>query len=421
MKKYDVHTNGKYTLEQWCLENNRDDIMERWDYSLNNITPSEVKNLWSTSCWFMCENKKHPSKLRHLGNVIRTGKVPACPICNSFGVWCETHNRLDLLKRWDYNLNDKTPYDVSISTTKKYYFKCPRGIHKSELKDLNNLRKQFGTARCYQCESIGQFGIDNVDSDFIIKYWSEKNIKNPFEINKNASTKIWIKCQSCDHHPDYDVSAVNFQKGERCPYCAKKRLVKEDSLGFLYPKSFDVWVEKKATPFDYFPFSNKSVYWKCETHGEYRRPICASVDSNFNCPFCVREALESKLQGKIRRYLERTFGEVNHENKCSLTPLNPDTNYPLLYDNEIVDLKLFIEVHGEQHYKTSSFNYNKNKEKARQNLEYRQTLDKYKESYALNHGYEYLCIPYWMDDEKETWKIKIEKKVESIRMRNSNA
>ena len=30
------------TFEEWCLENNRQDILDLWDYDKNNKSPSEV-------------------------------------------------------------------------------------------------------------------------------------------------------------------------------------------------------------------------------------------------------------------------------------------------------------------------------------------------------------------------------------------
>ena len=50
----------------------------------------------------------------------------------SFESWCLDNDRKDLLERWDYELNSKSPLEVSYQSNNKYFFKCPRGIHKSE-------------------------------------------------------------------------------------------------------------------------------------------------------------------------------------------------------------------------------------------------------------------------------------------------
>lgn len=414
MKKNDIKTNRKTTLYEWCIENKCTDILERWDYDKNVKNPYEIVNLWSGKYSFKCQNGKHESEEYSICNIIRTGRVPSCTKCNSFGMWCEENNRSDLLKRWDYNKNVISPYEISICTTKKMYFKCPRGIHESELKDINNIRKQYGSGLCSRCQSIGQYGIDNINNDFISKYWSIKNTVDPFDVNMRSQKKIWIKCQEHDYHPDYYVSASNFHKGTRCPYCSGHKVAYQDSVGYRYPKIIDIWHEKKKSPFDYLPKSNKSVYLKCDKHGLYKQKIVDCIKGDCNCPICNKEKIESILQNKVRLFIEELYDNVLHEYKCNIIPINPDTNRKLPYDNEITQKRLIIEVNGEQHYKASSFFYGKDKEKAKEKLAYRQKIDEYKKQYALSQGYNYLVIPYWTDDKNETWKKLIINKIKSI-------
>ena len=68
---------------------------------------------------------------------------------------------------------------------------------------------------------------------------------------------------------------------------------------------------------------------------------------------------------------------MNVENKCSIKPYNPETNRPMPYDNEIVELKLIVEVHGEQHYRYTGF---------KRTLEEEQANDKYKYELAIENG-----------------------------------
>lgn len=408
----------KKSFYDWCKENNSEHLLDRWDYELNDVNPEDVSCSDLRKIFFLCENGLHNSEAHRLYDIKRYAKIPGCSVCGSFGVWCEKNNRLDFLRRWDYEANKISPYEVSISSTKKMYFKCPRGIHDSELKDLNNMRKQYKSGICIQCDSIGQFLIDTYGENAIEKYWSEKNSSSPFFISKRTHSKIWIKCQDRDYHPDYDLSASNFFAGKRCPYCVSKRICKEDSLGFLYPKSLEVWNKKnKLTPYDYAPMSNKKMIWHCENgiHEDYARTICGSTERDFRCPKCSKERQESLLQEKVRTYLESIFKDVRHEHYCRIMATNPETNYPLPYDNEVVDLNLIIEVHGEQHYKVSAYTYfNSRQDTPEESLDYRKRLDKLKKDYAINKGYHFLEIPYWTDDKKETWKKIIDKKISKI-------
>lgn len=49
----------------------------------------------------------------------------------SFYDWCVENNRQDLLDRWDYDLNKKSPNERPFNTRVKTYFKCPCGKHSS--------------------------------------------------------------------------------------------------------------------------------------------------------------------------------------------------------------------------------------------------------------------------------------------------
>lgn len=399
----------------WCQRTGNQSFLLRWDYDKNCKDPKNVCKSSNIKYYFKCEAGIHESSLFKPITILRHNTVPKCPICNSFGFWCDENNKKSFLQRWDYKLNECSPYDISISSTKKMYFKCPKGIHPSEKKNLNNMRKQNGSSKCIACDSIGQWGIDNIDKDFLSKYISEDNNVDLMKTSKSSMKKIVVRCQNTSYHPDYNVSCANFKKGERCPYCSGKKVAREDSLGYVYPQSLNCWVEKKRTPFDYLPKSNKSVYWICDNHGQYKRKICDQVEAEFVCPKCSRESSESKLQKKVREYLASKFKVVNHEYQCTIIARNPDTNYLLPYDNEVVDLKLIIEVNGEQHYKPTSFNFWNNGVSPQDNLKYRKKLDKIKKIYAISNGYNFLEIPYWTDNKKETWKMLIDRKIESIR------
>ena len=91
------------------------------------------------------------------------------------------------------------------------------------------------------------------------------------------------------------------------------------------------------------------------------------------------------------------------------------------FDNEIKELKLIIEVHGSQHYR-SDFIRNINKcseDKAQELLHYQQLKDRYKRIYALQNGYEYLEIPHWtIENKSDKYKKIIDDKIKEILNKN---
>jgi len=319
-----------------------------------------------------------------------------------------------------------------LKKEKHYCKKCSailKGSVKKRLLKINN------------GDSFAQWGINNLGEDFLDKYWDwDKNNElgiDPWKITKGCNKpKVWIKCQEKDYHGSYEISCHMFIENRRCSYCGTYKLHYLDSLGHLYPQVLNIWSDKnKDTVYDYGINSNQWVWWKCPEgkHDDYYRNIQSSNNCGYRCPECVRERDESLLQEKVRLYLESLNYKILHENKCTLNPINiiiaPNSliikrNFGILkYDNEIIinNKHLIIEVHGIQHYELSYFHklqskkYNTTPE---QEFKYQQEKDKYKEEYALSKGYEYLIIPYFTDNNEETWKYLINNKIDLINKMN---
>ena len=118
-------------------------------------------------CW-ECSNHIDRSIIKHRSLKKQKSKT--------FYDWCIENKRQDLLDRWDYKLNKCSPKDISYGTNKKYYFKCPNNIHSSASAKIIHITRNNLVIKCLQCNSFAQWGIDNLGSDFLDKYWDyEKN------------------------------------------------------------------------------------------------------------------------------------------------------------------------------------------------------------------------------------------------------
>ena len=372
-----------------------------------------------------CEKcvKKLLNPQRMLKTKLKNGK--------SFYTWCIENDRQDVLNRWDYDKNNCSPKEILYSTNKKYWFRCDaHPEHSSELKNINGFTNgQEGSISCNQCNSIAQYILDTFpNKDLYDVLDKEKNGGlNPWNISRKSRKKLWFKCQEKDYHDSHSATCDRFVRGDGCPYCTNKngKVHPKDSLGQYiidnYGNDFlhNVWSDKNnMSPFELSPNSSKKVWWKCpeDRHEEYIRSCNRSFIYGFRCPKCSKERTESVIEEKVRLYLESLNYNLLHEHKCSLRPINPKTKHPMPYDNEIEELKLIIEVHGEQHY---NYNFYKaiNKcsdEEATKMLKQRKLYDRYKKAYALHYGYEYLEIPYTAFDKKETYKQMIDDKIEEI-------
>jgi len=431
LKNGHIHSCGFCkSFYDWCIQNNRQDLLERWDYELNTDLPNEISFTSNKDFYFKCPQHIHSSELKKIAYLTKNN-CGLCNQCNSIAQYLiNTYGDKALELYWDYNKNKLNPWNISKGSNTKIFIKCQeKSYHESYsvlcYSFINGCRCHFCSgSKTHPKDSIAQYCIDNIDKDFLEKYWDYENNnklnRNPWRISIHSHCKIWIKCQEKDYHGSYEISCDAFYNGGRCPYCVGKQVCILDSLGTLFPQVIPLWSDKnKKSPFEYAPMSNQKVLWKCPDgkHEDYLRSINSSQAKHFNCPSCVRERHESFLEEKVRLYIKEKYPTLilNHENKCTLVPINPKTKYQLPFDNEIQNLKLIIEVQGAQHYNTN-FYYFKNKLQTitpEEHLHYQQLKDRYKKFIAFHNGYFYLVIPYWTND-NEKYKQLIDNKIREI-------
>ena len=323
----------------WC-EKNAKKWLEQWDYDKNNVSPYDIYLSDGHKYYFKCDRGLHESELTRVADITNKGYELKyrCRKCNSFAQWCIDNNETDLLSRWDIEKNKVSAWDVTFSSGKKYYFKCPRSLHESEPKILFNIIRQEGTKKCRQCNSFKQILIDRFGLKYFDTVWSDKNEINPYDLTRRCDKKVWLNCAENANHPAFLMSCANYSKGERCPICRV-------------------------------------------------------------------ENTTSRLQNKVMDYINsKKKYTLLHEDKCNLSPINPKTNMPLRYDNEIVELKIIIEVMGVQHYEPSYFNQlgsSKYGITLEEYFKYSQWKDEFKKQFVLDNGYFYLEIPYWTEETEE--------------------
>ncbi len=382
-------------------------------HTIRDVRDNCLKTRQSTSCG--CEYNLKSTRRRD-NNYIKT-----------FEQWCKENDVIQFLELWDYDLNNRIPSDVGYRSDLKYYFKCPDGLHKSTPHTLNSLTTNYERNMrlivCPICNSFAFWGINNICKDFLEKYWDyEKNTVDPWKISKCANKYIWIICQEKNYHGSYRIECSNFNKGGRCSYCTSHKIHKLDSLGTVHSNSLLFWSDKnKKSPYEYSPQTHQEVFWKCKDneHEDYQRKISESVKCDFRCPDCN---IVSVLQEKVKDYILNNYKnfKLYNEHHCSIVPINPKTGRNLPFDNEIFDLKLIIEVHGQQHYEITGWTKKHAKRDGttpEYELHYQKLKDRYKRFISHHNKYEYLEIPYWTEQD-ESYKKLIDEKIQEILNKN---
>ena len=154
-------------------------------------------------------------------------------------------------------------------------------------------------------------------------------------------------------------------------------------------------------------------------HDDYQRIVSdIKYFNNIICPICSLSKRTSSLQDKVSKYLEDELNlKVLHEYECNCIPINNNTKMPMPFDNEIVNYKLIIEVHGIQHYKLTGWHITQSKASGKtpkEEFEYQKWKDLYKKEYAENNGYHYLEIPYYYEND-DLYKKVIDDKIVQIK------
>lgn len=201
---------------------------------------------------------------------INRGVNTSCGLCYTFEDWCIDNNHQDYLDLWDYELNDKKPSEISCGSGKKFYFRCRRGLHESELTIINSYTKnnKFNhLILCNKCNSFGQYLLDEYGGDAIEKYWSDKNSVDPFEIAKHKITKVYIKCQFCGN--EKDIYCTNFIKQGLGCVCSSKN---------SYPNKF---IHNLLIQLDIKSKPEKSFKWsRSKKYDEYIKSLSCIIENH---------------------------------------------------------------------------------------------------------------------------------------------
>lgn len=259
-----MNKNFKISFEEWCLNFGFEWVLNLWDYDKNNTLPSEIGSKSDLAFWFKCpkNNTYCNGELRKISSLVKSlneyGKLQ-CTTMYSFEQWCKDSDRNEWLGLWDYELNKITPSDIQKGSSGKYWFKCPNGLHNSELKILSSYTRMNKNINCKACKKESHnkddgynyeinhkcTGISIGDRDGRISELKKSNtpltIENVFpEIVKylvnncdrmctyGSSKKIMVRCPECGHIKK--VAAYNLTKhAYKCGNCGD---------GVSYPNKF---------------------------------------------------------------------------------------------------------------------------------------------------------------------------------------
>lgn len=300
----------------------------------------------------------HNSELKNISDFVNghEGSI-TCNACNSFAQWGIDNICKDFLEKyWDWEKNKNiNPWKITKSCANPYvYLKCQEiDYHKSY---KITCHKFVDNRRCPYCNPRKNkvHVLDSLGTLFpeVLKIWSDKNKKSPYEYSLNSGKYVWWKCSEGKHEDYYrSIHSSNSYKF-RCPECINE---KNESL-----------LQEKVRL--------------------YLNELGYIILHENNCTL--------KCINPITKYPLHYDNEVKLNNKPLLIEVNGIQHYKITGFHTLASIK--------------------NNSTPEQELKYQKEKDKYKKEYALLHGYEFLTIPYYTDDKDETWKNLINNKINII-------
>ncbi len=241
---------GRYLKGFNDFETKYPDLCSEWDYSRNNILPSEVSPSDRKKVWWKCKNGHE--YLASLNN--RTNHYTGCPYCSNkkalsgYNDLSVTHPAL--LLEWNYEKNEIKPGDITYGSTKKVWWKCNKG-HEWEESPNRRTNKKGGCPYCANNKVlIGYNDLATTHPQLLAEWDYSKNDILPTKIIAGSSKRIWWKCSN--GHEWNAVLDSRAHGNHGCPKCAShsksaKAVINLDT-GIIYESATKAGNELNIAP-----------------------------------------------------------------------------------------------------------------------------------------------------------------------------
>ena len=384
------------------------------DIDLQTITMGSNKKLW-----FKCDQCHHDFE-KIIKNL--TGHQQWCSYCCVGSKrFCEdldcqhclnkSFSGHEKLKYWS-SKNTADPRRLFKNTTTRYYFDCHVCGHEfliSPEKITQGCWCSYcgNQSLCEKDDCLFCFG-NSFASHKLAKYWSDKNELKPRQIFKCTNKKFYFDCNRCHHDVLISINWMTNKKERRdtfCGYCGQTRLCDDDICEHCFQRSFSShprsknWSKKnKLSPRQVFQKSNQKFYFDCDRCGHEFFKTLSQVANGKWCGKC-----KHKTEHLLYNFLLGHFDNL-------ISQFSPEWFGRRRSDFCLDDIKVIIELDGEQHFKQVS-NWTA-PEITKQN-------DKMKMELANQHGYSVIRLlqPDVFND-KYDWKTEL---LEAIQVAKGSA
>lgn len=301
-------------------------IIYRWNYSKNAISPDEVICNSTKQYWWKCELGHEWRK-----NISGQLNYDLCPYCNEQKLLSGFNDLKtkfpDLASEW-HSTNDSNPDEYLPSTHKKVMWKCNTCGNEWEAY-INNRVRGSGCPLCGYSNKMQQTRLKsiienrNTLADMFPEIASEwdysKNEGAPECISWGADKLLWWICSE-GHSFSRRLTDRTGKKKLGCPYCSGTREYQDLSTvdsSVIAEWDFDKNTQYKLT--DLKITSNKKCWWKCELGHSYEMAIVSKIKDGQHCPYCMNKRVKKGFNDLQSKYPD-IADEWNYEKNNGLLP-----------------------------------------------------------------------------------------------------
>jgi len=193
-----------------------------------------------------------------------------------------------LAKEWDAAKNGTIAFElVTPGSSKIFWWKCSEN-HSWQARFSNRING----ANCPYCAHTipikGENDLLTLFPAIAADWHPDKNGSlTASDLLSHSNKYVWWKCRAGHEWRAQVNNRTSFNN--QCPYCTNKLPIGgETDLSTLYPDIAREWHPTKngtLKAYDVLPNSNKSVWWICEHHHEWKTKISHRA-SGTDCPYC---------------------------------------------------------------------------------------------------------------------------------------
>ena len=374
---------GFNDFESFCKQNNKEYLLDEWDYKLNTISPQDITAKSGKKIHWVCFNGH-----KWVASALDRNYGHGCPKCRLKGtsfpeqaIYYYIHKYFSDAVNGDRNQLDGTELDIYIPSLRTAIEYDGQKWHKDK-KDLDDAKnklcaekniflirvKENGESQGVLSENLQIYthncGDNNELSKVIRTILISLNIPSPevdvnrdnvlimnsykfeykekslaatnpevilewnYELNEHltpemftpkSNAKIWFTCKKGHNYKQ----AINHKtEGKGCPYCAGVEVLPGfNDVATVYPEILNEWDydENTILPRNITFGSGKKIHWICSKGHKWVDSVGHRTSMKLGCPYCSNKRV-LKGYNDLATTNPSLLEEWDYEANVSITP-----------------------------------------------------------------------------------------------------